>query len=430
MIRFHHPNGHADVTASIVELLDDAATSLRAAVCFLTRPGASVLLRRPERLQQEGSFLIASIEPPSDLDAFLALHGAAPGHIFIHMGGRTPEAVDVGRSLMHSKVLLAQNESHCRLWVGSHNLTAAALGGGNFEASLELVAEHDSAVVHDAVDHLNACKVTAEPFDPSQMARYRDIQRRRLPMPPWITREQLLVIHAEAEVWPSGVPFTVHLQVTPIDFDMFFIIDRGVRLFLHPKGSIGPRRSTDFSQARLWCGSITGVVRTERHPRNQGLKGRFDNADFFLELPDLERSPRFIPTVDPASEPTSQVVLRMVEEQQPDLELYSTATESPMKAELDAEEPGVDLHTIDPEMTRYFTRESLRDDMLIYRPVHGVKPKYYVAGYDETMRSVPDEKWDGHQRLPDAVSYDLKRPRVPVEPFFFVSKYVIRRMGS
>lgn len=432
-VMFHHPDGHADVSSRFVQLLDEATVSLQAAVCFVTQPGARILLRCSASLRLTNSFFVGSIEPPSDLDAFLALHKAAPGHVYIHMGGRTPEAIDVGRSLMHSKVVLAEGNSQCRLWVGSHNLTAAALAGGNFEAGIELLASPQSSVIQDARQHLQNCRMTAEPFDPGQMERYREIQKRRLPLPPWIDRQHLLVIHAEAEVWPSMDRFTVHLLLAPSQFDQYFIVDRPVRLFLHPKGTLSSYRRVDYSQARLWEGAITGVVRTERHPGNRGVQGRFDTADYEIEIADVVSAPRFMPMGSSTITPTSQVVMRVTREMKPGDEVYSTASESPMKADYVADEAGQKMHEVDEELAGYFTTESVHHGVLIFRQVHGVAPKYSVEGYEPTMRVAQNEMpllhthvTDEKRGLPEEISYYAKQPRFPLDSFFYVTHYVIR----
>ena len=117
-VRFHHPSGQANATPAINDLLRSATESLQAAACFVTRPGALVLAAHAERLRLPDSFFVASIDPPTALDALAYLHQCAAGHVFLHLGGRTPEEVRVGRSLMHSKLLLANAHDASRLWVG------------------------------------------------------------------------------------------------------------------------------------------------------------------------------------------------------------------------------------------------------------------------------------------------------------------------
>ena len=126
---------------------------------------------------------------PTDLGALQALHRSAPGHVYIHLGGRTPEEPQVGRSLMHSKLFLAvDDDRQGRLWVGSHNLTAMALQGGNIEAGLTFTGPTSSTVVQGAVEHLEACRATAELFDPNTVkvitsANGRCLYFSRYPLP-------------------------------------------------------------------------------------------------------------------------------------------------------------------------------------------------------------------------------------------------------
>jgi len=408
-------------------LLDAATVSLQGAVCFVTRAGSRLLRSRARQLRRPGSFFVASIDKPTNLDELEMLHQAAPGNVYIHLGGRTPEDREAGRSLMHSKVLLAEGNEESHLWVGSHNLTAAAIAGGNFEAGIELVADNSSQPVRDARQHLEACRASAELFDPSQMDRYREIQRRRLPLPPEITRARLLVIHAEAQVWPTNPSFTVQLLVTPTDFDSYYRIDRDFRLYLHPPRSLRAGQQADFANARRWDGTTTAVVRTARHPGNQGMQGRFDKADFDIEVPDTVGPPRFLAAGGSASQPTSQVILRTATEERSGVEAYSTDSKNPMKSVMDAAEAGLDFQEISKEMAQFFTKESVRDGMLVYRPLHGMRREIDVAGYEETVRSLAADAWPKNREILEAISFEAKEPHHPIDPFFFLTTYVIRQ---
>jgi hypothetical protein len=111
------------------------------------------------------------------------------------------------------------------------------------------------------------------------MGRYREIQERRRARPPEIEPKTLLVIHAEAEQAPPPTPFTVYLCVVPIDFDRYFVIDREVRLYLHPPETLRRGLPADFRRVKLYTGSLTALVRTDRHPLNTGIVGQFGAAD-------------------------------------------------------------------------------------------------------------------------------------------------------
>ncbi|MFG0331694.1 MAG: hypothetical protein ACF8PN_17550 [Phycisphaerales bacterium] len=378
-------------------------------------------------LNRSGCYFIASVDPPTDLMALARLHHAAPGRVYIHLGGRTPEEPRVGRALMHTKTFLAESDSTCRLWVGSHNLTAMALGGGNFEASIDLTAESDAPVIEDARAHLEACRTTAEPFDPGSMSRYVEIQKRKLPKPEEITKKSLLVIHAEALVTPISTPFTAYLLVTPTDYDGFFRIDRSVRLFLHPVGSLTSENGPEVESARLWEGAVTAVVRTEMHPTKRGTAGVFSRADYEIDLPNEVTPPRFQNVGTSTSNPSTQVVVRLVGEMEPGSEIYSTSSRPMYQVEMDADESGEALHPVSRELIHSFTDESVRDGLLIYRRLHGMRGQVRLSGPDTTMPDFAEEFPPYDIGLFDQPEYTVRQPKKPLDAFFYLSKYVMTR---
>lgn len=387
-----------------------------------------MLSRHVAQLNQADSYFVASVDFPTNLKSLEKLHDSAPGHVYIHLGGTTPEEKKVGRSLMHSKLFLAEGSQDCSLWVGSHNLTAMAVGGGNFEAGLMCTAPIYAPVMQDAIGHLQACRVTAELFDPRDMDRYEEIQRRHRRQTDWDSEGSVLVIHADASQKPSQLPFIVHINVVPCELDPLFRLDRPVRLFLHSPGSLRLGAAADYSKATLWTGEITAVVRTELHPKNRGASGTFATANYNIDIPSLTCLPALTAAGKSAVAAKTQVVIRLDKLGEMGEELFSVAGTSPVENVL-ASANALELHEVDHQLARFFTPESVEDYILIYRPVVGVQQKVTVTGYEETLRT-------GLSRLPesqsvtetkDEVHYSSKVPKNPIDPFFFLSNYTIRR---
>jgi hypothetical protein len=292
------------------------------------------------------------------------------------------------------------------------------MAGGNWEAALEVTSHGESTgIVRDAIEHLKDCRDTAELFNPGDMSRYEEIQARRRPKPPELEKEGLLIIHAEAATFPTTLPFMVHLRVVPTDFDRFFRLDTGVRLHLYVPGSLAAGRQVSPHMASAWKGSIAAVVRTGRHP-NSGATASFAAVDYDLDVLDTVGPPRFAAKGgSAASDPKSQVVLRMDNVAAAGEEVYSLASR-PVRNVLEGVEPGVPLHEVDTEMLRFFTPESREENHLLYRPLVRVKQLIAVTGYEETVRSSADEQ------LP--LFYEVIEAGRPVDAFFFLTKYVIR----
>ncbi len=409
---FLHPHGRENVRWHLDDLLRSATSRLRAAVCFFTEPGFIILRPHAAHLRIPGSFFIASVDFPTNIDALERLHRLAPGNVYIHLGGATPEEYGVGRSLMHSKLFLAENEIDCGLWVGSHNLTAMAMEGGNFEAGITFDIAPSSQVFLDAASHLEACRTTAEVFDPAQKLRYKEIQRRRCGQSDWDVEKFVLVIHAEADERPANSSFIAHVLLQPTEFDR--------------PGSLRPGVPVNYDEAELWTGAITAVVRTEHHPRHRGTRGQFEDADYDIDVSSLNSIPRLGPPGQSGIRPCTQVVIRLDGRGELGGELYCVG-KSPLINVLDASPP-LELHEVDHDVSRFFTEESLDGFRLQYRAAVGMRKDVVVDGYQETYRSFKSEQLPAKLARDDVerISYEAREPKRTIDPYFYLSSYAIR----
>ncbi len=442
--KFHVAGGPGSVRRKLNNIMANATRSLRCAVCFFTEAGNVLMRTHAKQLQLADSFFVASVEAPTNLKALEKLHRAAPGKVYIHLGGITPEEKTVGRALMHSKVFLAEGDNECTLWVGSHNLTAMGIGGGNIEAAAQLTAPLADRVMQDAIAHLEFCRNTAEIFDPREMDRYRDIQRRSTDLD-WDVDNNVLVIHAETSIQPKNNSFLVSIQLVPTQFDNYLQNDRPVRLFLHPVGALGLGQTAAYGQTTLWLGEITAVVRTDLHPKNRGARAQFAAANFDIEVPDLLTPPQMIQGGTSRVRPLTQAVIRIDQQDLLRDELY-TVGKSPIENSL-AGEGEQELCECEPDLSRFFTPKSISHGMLIYRPVQEVVQEIVIRGYDETVRSrldLPGDRDDFQlspltrtesddnddpidlRRKRVSVRYEFVKPKRAIDPFFYLSKYAIR----
>lgn len=426
-VRFLHPSGQANVRADLDAVLNSASKSLQGAVCFFTEPGRIVLSRHRAQLNHPDSFFVASVDAPTNLNALSKLHKLAPGHVYIHLGGTTPKEEKVGRSLMHSKVFVAESESECKIWVGSHNLTAMAVEGGNFEAGVVIGTSPTSQIVKDAMSHLEACRRTAEPFDPNDLERYREIQKRRKGDSEWDVEKDVLVVHAEADPAPYESSFILHVHISPVKLDKLFQMDRQVRLFIHPAKSLRRGLAANYRQAQLWNGEVTAVVRTEHHPKNRGASGQFDSADFDIDIPDLHTIPRMVAVGGSTIRARTQVVMRFDRRGELGEEVFSIGSSSPVRHVLEDAYP-LEMHQVDEDLIQYFTPESIEDGHLLYRAARGVRSDLAVEGYEETMRSRFEEldAKRGWIARDERVQYSAREPRNTIDPFFYLSRFTVR----
>jgi len=177
----------------------------------------------------------------------------------------------------------------------------------------------------------------------------------------------------------------------------------------------------------LWMGEITAVVRTDLHPKNRGAPAQFSSANYDVDIPDLSTRPNLVPGGTSSVTPKTQVVIRADRQGEAGGELYSIDQKSPLTNFLDSAAE-LDLHQVSDEMARFFTPESLRDNMLVYRPAMQVKQDLKVKGYDETVRAKTANQFERPEirEATERTQYLLAEPRNPIDPFFFLSKHVVR----
>ena len=135
----------------------------------------------------------------------------------------------MGPGLMHSKIFFAKAGRECRLWTGSHNLTASATQGVNREAAILIEGTADEQVFADALRHLNQCRAEAILFDPLQP-------------PPLLTSQHTLVIHAECDTGLKIFPWYVHLRPDTTEYDAAMRPPAAVWLYLYEPGSLQIRK--------------------------------------------------------------------------------------------------------------------------------------------------------------------------------------------
>lgn len=178
MLQPHHPHRRSIISQLNQSL--EQAEALYASVCFWSI-GPGVLSHcLEELLARPGSFCIADIHPPTNVDRL---------HQFQELGSRvylffkelqpTKPAAHLQRHLLHTKMLLLDMpDGHAELWVGSHNFTKQALRGVNREATLVLPCYQNDALYGQALTYLHSILQDEDcrPFDPNLLDTYKRLQ--------------------------------------------------------------------------------------------------------------------------------------------------------------------------------------------------------------------------------------------------------------
>jgi hypothetical protein len=351
-VRFISPDARQRAKPILDALLESGTEQIAIACAFLSAGGVELLKRHAGRLRLPDSFVVVAWESATALAALNDLYTLIPGKLYLHLGSLTPVERQVGPGLMHSKIFFAKAGRECRLWTGSHNLTASATQGVNREAAILLEGTADEQVFADALKHLNQCRAEAILFDPLQP-------------PPLLTSQHTLVIHAECDTGLKIFPWYVHLRPDTTEYDAAMRPPAAVWLYLYEPGSlqIGKRRPPATA---VYSGTLTALNFTERHPRHAGISADWREADYVIEI---EAEVPHLREPTPKTTTPSQGVFRVDGRENPDT-VWLTESPAPKIERIVGERRVSD---VDPEFRRFFTRPSLSGGKLLHQEYKRVK---------------------------------------------------------
>jgi hypothetical protein len=270
----------------------------------------------------------------------------------VHLGSLTPVERGLGAGLMHSKVFFAKAGNQCRLWTGSHNLTAMATQGGNREAAVLIEGTFDEPVFTDALAHLNECRAEAMLFDP-------------LNPPPAQQPEQTLVIHAECHTALKNMPWFVHLRPAGTEYDKAMRPPAAVCLYLYEPNSLQLGRPRPTPTA-VYSGTLTALNFTEHHPQYRGISADWSAANYVIEI--NHGIPCLLKSRPHSTTPSQGVFCVEATESRDTVWL----TESP-EPKLERVVGDRKTSEIDPEYRKYFTKASLEGWGLVHQEYRSLK---------------------------------------------------------
>lgn len=409
-LRFIHPSAHMEAKDNFNALLAGGTDGVRMAVCFFNHGGLAILREHARALKHPDSFVVVSLESPTDLTAVDELHRVAPGHVYLHLGWVTPREIKGGAALMHSKICLVSSGEARQLWVGSHNLTASAMSGANIEAALLYDTTREDAVIADAEQHLQECRDSAELFEPERLLEYAALQT-RFGSRAGSTRAPVVVLHAEEHVPLGDLPAVIHVRLPTAEFDAVAKTGNPVHLFLHSRGTLGTA-SILHRGVRRFRGRIIEDNWTERHAGG-GSASTMTRATHWLEFGKI---PTLIAPGTSTTEPVTQAAI-LVEPQQParaDEYVYSVVGH---RTRVEAAESATGAHeAFAPSALRHFFTEDSRDgDQLVFTPRRHRRESPPVRVYEGTP--IPE--------LAD-LEISIEPIKRPLDPYFFKSPFRVR----
>ena len=369
-VRFIAPNPRERARPVLDRVLSGGTEQLASACAFLTPGGVEMLRPHAGRLTLPGSFVVVAWQLPTTLESLNLLYDLIPGHLYVHLGSETPYEKGVGAGLMHSKVFFAKAGDQCQLWTGSHNLTASAMQGVNCEAAVLLEGSFTETPFQEALAHLNHCRSEAMLFDP-------------LNPPPPLVPNQTLVIHAECHTALKSAPWFVHLRPDNTDYDKAMRPPAEVWLYLYNPGTLQPGRRRPPAIA-AYSGTLTALGFTEHHPRNPGITGAWDDADYVIEF--RRGVPCLLEHTRGTNTP-SQGVFKVAK-----TEDHHTVWLSEPPAPKLERVPGVEhFSRVDAEFRQFFTKKSLRGPALLrHQPYRSLKTVMRVPRKEAGSVEAPD----------------------------------------
>lgn len=384
-------------------------------------------------LSHPESFVVVSLDFPTDLMAVDDLHRLIPGRVFIHLGWVTPEEKKGGPALMHSKVCLTRGGDVKRLWVGSHNLTASAMGGANIEAALVYETSSEDEVIADAEQHLRECRDSAEMYDPNRLGEYKQMQARKAGL---IGIESaVLVLHAEEQAPLKDLPAVIHVRLPTVDFDSLTKTDTAVHLFLHQPGTLGSSRVIMPTVRRL-TGRIIEDNRTEYHPSG-GSACIMRRATHWLEF---DHVPVLIaPNTSNTNPLTQAAILVDTEEARADDFLYSTKAKRG-RSQASSTPDNLRTEAAPEELLAFFSTRAIDGQRLLFAPREHMRETGRIGVFKGTpiperfMRNLDrgTKEWrarivherQSHRRVElDVFHEEAERA---LSPYFFKSSFRVR----
>ena len=430
-LRFVHASNIAPAKPDFDGLLAFGKSDVRLAVCFFLKAGLEILRRHKRSLSLRDSFVVVSIDFPTNLDALAELNELIPGRVYIHLGWVTPEEKKAGGpALMHSKVCLSRATDSYQLWVGSHNLSASAMGGANVEAALVYDVAGRDQVIADAEQHLQECRDGAEKFDRSRLEEYKRIQARKAGVIG--QRDTVLVIHAEEDS-PLTVPAVIHVRLPTVDFDSQTKTDTTVHLFVHPSGTLGAT-PVITSAVRRYVGRIIEDNRTEDHPLG-GSASTIEMATHWIEFGPV---PKLIKPNSIVSKPVTQVAIMIREEASRADEYLYSITATRVRAESSSSADLLWERSVPDELLQFFTARSRDGKQLIVAPREHITeasrisvyegtpiPKRFLANVERTSEQRGARPVSRERENQRRVRLDIAReyPEYSLAPYFFKSTF-------
>ena len=420
------------------DFLAQSDDGVQMAFAYLSKAGWSLLEGQQSSLAHDMSFLVVSVDFPTDLDVLAEVARNYPDKVYLHLGWVTPYEKKVGAALMHSKLAVGRGSGGWRLWVGSQNMTARAMVSGNMEAALLYESGQRDQPICDAEQHLRRCKNGAETFDLSKLDEYKQIQASKA-FGIGI-KGKLLVLYAE-EVWPIvSFPALVVVRIPTAYYDGLTNTGTEAHLIVLPVGKLGKSPFLPPG-AKRYTGVVIEDNRTQFH-RSGGSASTMPQATHWLEMASI---PTLVVPDSTNSKPWKQVAIKIDEQpgrQQPvsaDEFLYSV-TATRVKAEAAATRGRTSRHEVPRNMLQFYSRDSQNAGELLFAPrAHLTEvgqvtifagtpiPRKFKAVLERSRNALPREiERDRHTERRVEVRLTERQTDGDVDPFFFRSEFRLR----
>jgi len=156
----------------------EGARSLDVVVGFLSSEGLEFLIRLIANRRDLTYRIVighAKLETLRRLEAKISEGWIDGSKVRLHLGFvRVQDSTQIsGNFMMHSKVIyIEKHDGNDVLYVGSYNLTRAALYNENYEAAVRILAKRESKIMREAREYINKTWNEAVEYDPKKAELY------------------------------------------------------------------------------------------------------------------------------------------------------------------------------------------------------------------------------------------------------------------
>ncbi|MGA1865361.1 MAG: phospholipase D-like domain-containing protein [bacterium] len=308
---------NSNISKVVNDILSNAIL-IKFSIAFITKEGLNQLKHNLRKIRNTQGYGVVAINYPTNVNALNEIYELTDNRLWVHTGWKNYVLpLEPIRPLMHTKIIYTeQGNGLAIIYIGSHNWTANALLGCNYESGIIVECTEEDKICTQIENQIEICRQASELFDPNKIDFYKHAQKIifdrgkfDVTLPEFTFYEdQELIIHLESENYQN----IKSLDSIYIEFEEelaeLFIVDRKVCIYCYDKNSLF-NTNPNIEESIVFVGKITASNRTEFHPTNPDKYRQLPGPQYMI----TEFSKPIIELIDFSSDrwPHCQGVIRI-----------------------------------------------------------------------------------------------------------------------